>query len=41
MTPKERAAKEKAIEAAGEGVWVWQTEQAMPALVIEADRTCR
>ncbi|HWR87328.1 MAG TPA: DUF1173 family protein, partial [Acidiferrobacterales bacterium] len=32
MDAKERAAKEKAIGAPGKGVWVWHTDQSMPAL---------
>lgn len=32
MSDQERAAKEKAVARAGGGVWVWRTEQTMPAL---------
>lgn len=32
VSAKEQVAKEKAIQAAGERVWVWHTGQAMPAL---------
>ena len=39
MNPKERAAKEKAIAADNPGVWVWWTDQPMPAFPAEpADR---
>jgi hypothetical protein len=32
LDPKEQSAKERAVLAAGDGAWVWRTDQALPAL---------
>jgi hypothetical protein len=32
LDPKEQGAKEKAVLAAGEGAWVWRTDQDLPEL---------